>query len=136
MRLLGLDTAYDQYADDGALMEASLSQQRVLLTRDRGLLHRRALLWGARVDHDVPDEQLREVLNRFAPSLHPWSRCPVCNGLLRDVPTSQLQGELPGGTRRSYDTFRRCQSCGRIYWRGAHWNRLVACQRIVEAATG
>jgi uncharacterized protein with PIN domain len=67
MRLLGLDTAYDQYADNGALMEASLSQQRVLLTRDRGLLHRRALLWGAHVDHDVPDEQLREVLDRFAP---------------------------------------------------------------------
>src|SRR3954453_2324088 len=54
MRLLGLDTAYDRHADDEELVQASLAQRRVLLTRDRALLHRRALRWGAHVDHQVP----------------------------------------------------------------------------------
>lgn len=133
MRMLGIDTTYERQADDDALLEVSLSQQRILLTRDRGLLHRRALRWGAHVDHDVPDEQLREVLERFAPPLHPWSRCPRCNDLLADVPKSDVQDQLAPGTRRSYDAFRRCQGCGQVYWRGAHGTRL---QRIIERASG
>ena len=132
LRLLGVDTAYDPQAEDDALLEVSLAQQRVLLTRDRGLLHRRALRWGAHVDHQRPDEQLREVLDRFAPPLRPWTRCPACNGTLLDVPKSEVDAVLPDGTRRSYDSFRRCGRCGRVYWRGAHGDRL---QGIIDAAT-
>jgi uncharacterized protein len=133
MRLLGLDTAYDRQADDDTLLELSLTQRRVLLTRDRGLLHRRALRWGAHVDHQVPDEQLREVLDRFVPPLRPWTRCPSCNGTLLDVAKSQVRAQLLEGTRRSYDRFSRCEACAQVYWRGAHGDRL---QGIVDAATG
>jgi uncharacterized protein len=131
MRLLGVDTAYDRGADDQALLETSLTEQRVLLTRDRGLLHRRALRWGAHVNSQEPDTQLREVLKRFLPPLHPWTRCPACNGRLADAPKSDVLAHLLAGTQRCFDTFRRCQACGQIYWRGAHANRL---QAIVEAA--
>jgi uncharacterized protein with PIN domain len=133
LRLLGLDTAYDRDADDEALLTTSVTEQRVLLTRDRGLLHRRALRWGAHVDHQLPDQQVREVLDRFAPPLRPWTRCPACNGMLADVAKGQVQALLPPGTRRCYETFRRCGACGRIYWYGAHGEHL---QRIVDAATG
>jgi len=132
MRLLGLDTLYDRRADDETLLEASLVEQRILLTRDRGLLHRRALRWGAHINHQVPAEQLREVLDRFNPPLHPWTRCPVCNGILLDVAKSHIQALLPAGTRRCYQTFHRCAACGHLYWHGAHGERL---QRIVDAAT-
>ena len=132
MRLLGLDTAYGTQVDDDALLQRSLTEQRVLLTRDRGLLHRRALRWGAHIDHHVPDEQLREVLERFAPPVHPWSRCLRCNGLLLDVAKSHVQAQLPAGTRRCHEQFRRCQTCGQVYWPGAHRDRL---QAIIDAAT-
>lgn len=131
MRLLGLDTAYDRDADDDALLAVSSSQQRVLLTRDRGLLHRRDLQWGAHVDHQAPDEQLREVVDRFAPPLRPWTRCPACNGLLEAVAKSEVEALLPAGTRRTYDAFHRCPTCGKVYWHGAHGERL---ERIVDAA--
>jgi uncharacterized protein with PIN domain len=132
MRLLGVDVVYDRHSDDDALLETSLTQERVLLTRDRGLLHRRALRWGAHVNAEVPDEQLREVLNRFAPPLQPWTRCPACNGTLVDAPKSEVRAQLRDGTRRCYSTFRRCRECGHVYWRGAHARRL---QAIVDAAT-
>jgi uncharacterized protein with PIN domain len=131
LRLLGLDVVYDRHADDDALLETSLTQQRVLLTRDRGLLHRRALRSGAHVTAEVPDEQLREVLDRFAPPLQPWTRCLTCNGTLADAPKSEVRAQLQDGTRRCYSTFRRCRACGHIYWRGAHAGRL---QAIVDAA--
>jgi uncharacterized protein len=132
MRLLGLDTVYDRHAADDALLETSLTQERVLLTRDRGLLHRRALRWGAHVNAQAPDEQLREVLDRFAPPLRPWTRCPACNGMLVDAAKSEVHAQLPHGTRRCHQTFRRCPECGHVYWRGAHAHRL---QAIVDAAT-
>ncbi len=132
MRLLGLDSAYDREAADDALVATSLAEQRVLLTRDRGLLHRRALRWAAHVNHQVPDEQLREVLDRFDPPVRPWTRCPACNGTLHDVAKGEVEDALPAGTRRCYESFRRCGHCGQVYWQGAHGDRL---QRIVAAAT-
>jgi uncharacterized protein with PIN domain len=132
MRLLGLDTAYNRQADDDVLLETSLTHERVLLTRDRGLLHRRALRWGAHVDSQLPDRQMRDVLDRFTPPLHPWTRCPACNGMLVDASKSEVDTQLLEGTRRCYETFRRCHECGHVYWRGAHADRLRA---IVDAAT-
>ena len=132
MRLLGLDVAYRNDAGDDELVVQAAEEQRVLLTQDRGLLRRRALVAGAYVRGDRPDDQLADVLERFAPALRPWSRCPACNGPLEPVAKEQVEHLLPAGTRRSYTEFSRCAACGQLYWRGAHAGHLEA---IVEAAT-
>jgi len=71
------------------------------------------------------------VLDRFAPPLAPWTRCPACNGLLSPAGKADVEALLQPGTLRSYDEFSRCASCGRVYWRGAHASRLDA---IVDSA--
>jgi uncharacterized protein len=131
MRLLGLDTAYSPAADDPELVERVARQGRVLLTKDRGLLRRHALPAGAYVRGDRPDGQLADVLDRFAPRLAPWTRCPTCNGLLVAAPLEEVRNRLEPGTRRSYTAFSRCPGCGHVYWRGAHARRL---EEIVAAA--
>ncbi|KJY46020.1 hypothetical protein VR46_11485, partial [Streptomyces sp. NRRL S-444] len=74
LRLLGVDAAYEnEDIGDPALATRSAAEQRVLLSRDRGLLRRRELFAGAYVYSDNPDEQLRDVLGRFAPALAPWT---------------------------------------------------------------
>lgn len=133
MRLLGLDVAYRNDAMDDDLVAQAVEEERVLLTKDRGLLRRRALSAAGYVAGDRPDEQLADVLERFAPILDPWSRCPSCNGPLARVAKQEIDHLLREGTRRSYTQFSRCQSCGRLYWRGAHTKRLEA---IVATATG
>jgi uncharacterized protein len=131
MRLLGLDVAYRNDADDDELVVQANSEQRVLLTQDRGILRRRALVAGAYVAGSQPDDQLADVLDRFAPELRPWTRCPNCNGLLETVTKDEVEHLLPEGTRRSYTEFSRCPGCGRPYWRGAHSDRL---DTIIETA--
>jgi uncharacterized protein len=131
LRLLGVDTAYANTAADDELIEQSNAEERVLLTQDRGLLRRKTLHSGGFVRGAGPDDQLRDVLERFAPELTPWTRCVACNGLLQAVPKSDVEDSLQPGTRRSYQEFARCPDCGRVYWRGAHNRRL---QRIVAAA--
>jgi uncharacterized protein len=131
LRLLGVDSAYANDAGDDELVERANAEDRVLLTQDRGLLRRRALRHGGYVRGARPDQQLRDVLERFAPPLDPWTVCTACNGRLRPVPKAEVEAELQPGTRRSYQEFARCADCGRVYWRGAHNRRL---ERIVASA--
>ncbi|GGT28518.1 MULTISPECIES: Mut7-C RNAse domain-containing protein [Streptomyces] len=132
LRLLGVDAAYEnEDIGDPALATRSADERRVLLSRDRGLLRRREIFAGAYVYSDNPDEQLRDVLGRFAPALAPWTRCTACNGTLRDADKESVGDRLQGGTHRSYDVFAQCTSCERVYWRGAHHARL---ERIVTDA--
>lgn len=126
MRLLGLDTAYERHADDVVLFERAVGEGRVLLTRDRGLLRRRDLPAGALVRGDDPDAQLADVLDRFAPELRPWTRCPACNGPLAAVAVTEVADLLEVGTLQTSTEFARCTACGRPYWRGAHAARLEA----------
>ncbi|MFD4570256.1 Mut7-C RNAse domain-containing protein [Streptomyces sp. NPDC058467] len=132
LRLLGVDAAYESTdIGDPALAARSAAERRVMLSRDRGLLRRRELWAGGFVYSTRPEDQLRDVLGRFAPELKPWTRCTACNGLLEDATKEQVADQLEGGTQRSYDVFARCEECGRAYWKGAHHDRLEA---IVERA--
>lgn len=140
MRLVGLDTFYGNDLDDDLLINLANAQRRVLLTRDRGLLKRRKLWLGAYVRGDRPDDQLADVVDRFAPALAPWTRCPACNGLLSPVAKAAVVPVLRPGTRRTYQAFSRCRSCGQVYWHGAHSQRLeqiiASAVRAVSAGTG
>lgn len=129
LRLLGIDTAYDKDADDDGLVEQAGREDRVLLSRDRGLLMRRALRRAAFVRGQYPDDQLSDVLARFDPRLQPWSLCLACGGGLRPVPKAQVAEQLEPGTLRTQQRFARCQTCGHVYWHGAHDARL---QQIVQ----
>lgn len=124
LRVLGVDTTYENDTDDDELVRRSRDGRRVLLTRDRRLLMRRALWAGAHVAGERPDQQLADVLDRFAPPLAPWTRCTACNGELAAVAKEEVVDELEPGTRRRYDRFARCRSCGRVYWHGAHARHL------------
>ncbi|WP_405778192.1 Mut7-C RNAse domain-containing protein [Streptomyces sp. NBC_00859] len=127
LRLLGVDCAYfSEDIGDPALATCSAQEQRVLLSRDRGLLRRRELWAGAYVYSDQPDEQLRDVLGRFAPDLAPWTRCTACNGELAPATKESVRVRIEGGTARSHDVFAQCLACERVYWRGAHHHRLDA----------
>ncbi|MFF7855416.1 Mut7-C RNAse domain-containing protein [Streptomyces sp. NPDC007904] len=132
LRLLGVDTAYESTdIGDPALAARSAAEQRVMLSRDRGLLRRRELWAGAFVYSTRPEEQLPYVLDRFRPELRPWTRCTACNGMLRPASKEEVADQLKGGTHRTYDVFARCAACGRAYWKGAHHDQLEA---IVERA--
>jgi uncharacterized protein len=128
LRVLGFDVWWSSDADDQTLADVSLGQQRILLTRDRGLLKRRAITHGLFVRSDHPEEQTLEVIRRLdlAQRLAPFTRCVRCNGRLVAVTKDEVVDHLEPLTRLYYDDFSRCSECGRIYWRGSHHARLVS----------
>ncbi len=125
LRLAGFDAVYRNDVDDVALAKLGAGG-RVLLTRDRGLLKRRAVTRGYWLRATSPRTQLAEVLRRFdlSEAVQPFCRCLRCNALVRPVSKADVVAELPPRTRQYYDEFFRCPGCGRIYWRGGHFDAL------------
>ncbi|SDY55877.1 hypothetical protein SAMN05660209_03147 [Geodermatophilus africanus] len=123
LRLLGLAAAWSNDAADADLAARAAAEDRVLLTQDRGLLMRRGVR-GALVRGGRPDDQLADVLDRFAPALAPLTRCTACGAGLEPVAKADVADRLPPGTRRTFDDFARCRACGRVYWHGAHARRI------------
>jgi hypothetical protein len=80
LRVLGFDVWWSSDADDATLAHISLDEQRILLTRDRGLLKRRAITHGLFVHSQDPEEQTLEVIRRLdlRQRLSPLSRCLHC----------------------------------------------------------
>jgi uncharacterized protein len=128
LRMLGFDVWWSSDADDQTLADISLGRQRILLTRDRGLLKRRAITHGLFVHADQPEEQTLEVIRRLdlRQRLAPLTRCVRCNGRLATVTKDEVIDRLEPLTRRYYEEFSRCADCERIYWRGSHHARLVS----------
>jgi uncharacterized protein with PIN domain len=138
LRLVGLDAICPAHAADEELAGLSCRQGRVLLTRDRVLLKRRAIARGYFVRETDAQRQLVEVLQRFGPvPTAPFSRCLACNTELRAAPKSAIESSLPEGVREQYSCFHTCDGCGRIYWPGTHWRRLSqVAERALEESTG
>ncbi len=137
LRLLGLDATYDSDKGDDELLVAAIRTGRILLTQDRGLLRRRALPRGALVRGQGADDQLADVLRRFAPLLSPWTRCPACNAPVSSVDARDVAHLVHAGTRETVAEFGRCEGCGKVYWRGAHALALSArIERAREVVRG
>ncbi len=136
LRMLGFDTLYSNDFDDEQLVELSLGEERVLLTKDRGLLKRSLITRGYFVRGIEPRKQILEVLKRFDlfSLAEPFSRCMHCNGQLQHVSKQEVQDQLPPKTRSAYNEFRRCTECDRIYWKGSHYERMQSfIQRLLSS---
>lgn len=127
LRLLGFDTDYSPERDDPELADVSHRERRVLLTRDRGLLMRRIVDRGLYVRNRDPDKQLREIMERlqFRNCIDPFSRCMECNGIIERMETEKALERVPPGVASWCREFFRCRECGKIYWKGSHYEKLL-----------
>ncbi len=122
LRMLGFDTLYDNRLDDREVVDIAVRERRIILTRDRRLLFRKAVTHGYWVRSDDPDTQVDEVLKRMdlGAQVEPLRRCLECNGLIEPVDRAAVWSRLEPLTRRYYESFYRCPDCGKIYWEGSH----------------
>ncbi|VVC74838.1 hypothetical protein AQUSIP_01100 [Aquicella siphonis] len=128
LRLLGFDTRYDTQYDDAAIIELALRENRIILTRDVGLLKNKTVTHGYWVRETRPENQVMEVLRRFdlRPSCQPFTRCLECNGSIVPAELSQEEVNMtvPARVREMQDHYFRCDQCKRVYWQGTHYEKL------------
>lgn len=126
LRLLGFDTLFAGSLSDRVIVDISVEQQRIILTRDRRLLYAKAAVHGYWVRAILPDQQLAEVVRRFdlAARVRPFYRCTLCNGLIDTIEKQRVLHLLQPKTQKYYETFYRCRNCGKVYWQGTHIERI------------
>jgi uncharacterized protein len=127
LRILGFDSVYVP----GNSRESFLfygTEDRILLTRSRRIQDRnpgRELLF---IRFNDPRDQLHQVISDLKldfSNIKPFSRCIRCNVSLHETPKEKIQFSVPDYVYQSRDRFRKCPSCGRIYWPGTHVNSVM-----------
>lgn len=127
LRMLGFDALYRNDYDDPEIVAIARREARTILTRDLGIMKRRAVIHGYHVQSTTPQEQLQEVMARYAlrDQIRPFHRCIVCNGLLQEVKKAAVIDQLEPKTIEYYHEFFQCEACCKVYWRGSHFERMA-----------
>ncbi|MFC1467293.1 Mut7-C RNAse domain-containing protein [Verrucomicrobiota bacterium] len=127
LRLLGFDVLYRNDYEDAEIIRLSLEEHRIILTRDRQMLFNKTITHARWLHSVYAERQAREVLERFDlyGQVRIFHRCTLCNGMVRRVEKSAVIDQLEPLTKRYYDEFCQCADCGRIYWQGTHYEKIL-----------
>ena len=132
LRMMGYDTVYDKRMDDGAIAKAARAESRFIITRDRELSKEPGAYY---LDKDDLDQQLGEVAAKFGLRFsEDRIRCSVCNGDLKDLSKTEAAGSVPEGALQANDKFWKCSQCGKVFWKGTHWNGIMERLRKLNLA--
>lgn len=132
LRLLGFDTFYTtKEIDDDELLTVASTEKRILLTRDKELVYRarRKLIPVVYIDDKDLNEQLKRVLQDTQIKVDDQlvlTRCSVCNGLLQQIEKNKIENMVPNHVYSVQQQFWQCMNCRRIYWKGTHYQKILA----------
>jgi len=129
LRILGYDVVYHRKMEDWKILRLADEENRIIITRDRGL-HRRAMNKGLKsilLETDDMAERLAIIAFRAGIRLYidlDRTRCPICNTPLIRVDKEKVKDIVPPRVYRLHDDFWLCPKCHKAYWVGSHWNKI------------
>lgn len=127
LRILGYDVLYDPQMDDQEIVRRALAENRVILTRDNGIIQRKVVNRYVLITSDDVAQQVHQVLRTFHLNLQEaplLSRCAECNSLLVPIAREEVRSRVPPKVFEFYKEFASCPACNRIYWHGSHIDRV------------
>lgn len=127
LRIFGFDTLYFQSIDDDDIIDIAKKEERYLLTSDKILYQRMKHHNALYITHAGFEKQLKEIFHHYKlfDKCDPMSRCIRCNGVLKKIEKQEVIEELKAKTKKYFDTFYRCEECGKIYWHGDHYKNML-----------
>lgn len=138
LRTFGFDSLYENCYEDKQIVSIAREQNRIILTRDIGLLKRKDVTHGYWVRSLSPKIQLREIFLRF--DLHgriaPFTRCKSCNNPLNIVEKKIILHRLKPKTAKYYNEFFICPFCDKVYWKGSHYQKIAGRINAGKVDTG
>lgn len=128
LRAASYDTALAaDAAPDRDIIRQTAEEGRWLLTMDRKIQDHKAARGRLVVlAHAELDAQARELQDHFVMDWagHAFFRCILDNTLLEVLKEVDI-GRVPDDVRLSGQPLMRCPSCGRVYWHGSHYRRMM-----------
>ena len=129
LRMLGYDTMFVHDIDDGVLVDIGLKEERVLLTRDTQIMLRRPVTSGKvkamLTSEDNPREQMRQLITEMKLDRErEFTLCLECNVVLAPRSKDEVENLVPPYVYKTQTQYHQCPVCGRVYWRGTHWEHM------------
>lgn len=134
LRRFNFDTLYSNSYSDSEIVEIAEKENRIILTRDLGLLMRKKVKWGCFIKYDDPQKQLKQVFKRYDLAKYykrKESRCVDCNTILIDIDKEKIMDRLEEKTKRYFDEFKICPDCSKVYWRGSHYHQTENILEVI-----
>lgn len=123
LRFLGFDVLYPKELDDAELVEMASREERILLTRDKSLGGKQNVFI---IKSVFLDKQLEQVVNELdLEIINPLSRCAVCNARIIEEEKDNIKALVPERVYDGHNEFWKCLGCGKIYWHGSHWKKII-----------
>lgn len=127
LRMMGFDTYYDLSIDDKEIVEIAEKQNRIILTRDIGMLKRKIATHGYFIRNTDISEQAVEVINRFdlQDKITPFSICLECNSKIEKTEKPKVEKLVPERVYKQFEDFYECKTCNKIFWKGSHYDKMI-----------
>ncbi len=126
LRVIGYDVIYGQHLSGYGLIRAARAENRLILTRDRGLQKKQPpdFLF---IESNHYREQLRQVIRAcgLRPLDRAFTRCLECNIVLEPRPKAAVEDNVPTYVFATQQNFSWCPKCRRIYWPATHHQRML-----------
>ncbi|HEX38313.1 MAG TPA: hypothetical protein ENG70_05630 [Candidatus Cloacimonetes bacterium] len=131
LRILGYDTYYRKHIKPINLVSIAQSQDRAIITKNRWFLKSKFPIRIIFLNSNSLKDMLREV-HAIIPleTDKIFTRCIVCNEKTIPVQKEEIKDFVPIYVYEHHDEFSRCNGCGKIYWKGTHFERV---QNFIEA---
>jgi uncharacterized protein len=125
LRILGFDAVFFSRIEDGDLMRLAEKENRVLLTKDTGLLEQ-ADIPSLYIESENWEDQVVQVLRRFRlkDQVRPYTRCVECGVPLKGLPRKRAKNLVTPFVFKNAESFSLCPQCGRIFWPGTHHRHM------------
>ena len=129
--MLGYDSVFFSGEDDSQMVRQALSESRILLTRDTGIMKRRVVSSGrlkaVLFKSEEPEQQMQQLVSAIdvKAQSHPFTICLECNQPLVDRTPAEVKDKVPPYVYKTQTQYMECPSCRRIYWRGTHWKAML-----------
>jgi uncharacterized protein with PIN domain len=134
LRVIGQDVIYGQHLSGYGLIRAARAENRLILTRDRGLKKKQPpdFLF---IESDHYREQLRQVIQAcgLGPLNEPFTRCLECNLVLQPRSKSSVEKIVPPYVFATQENFSCCPKCRRVYWPATHHQKMLEELRSLES---
>ena len=135
LRLLGFDCKYFATIGDDQLLSIAKNENRVIITKDRGISNVCKKQNISTIDLSGTDEtsQIVEIckkinLGRCEIDMKDI-RCTVCNGMIKPIGKDEIVDKIPAKVAQNMQQFWICDSCDHVYWEGTHIRNL---QRFID----
>jgi len=126
LRVLGEDVLYGPHLSGYGLIRVARRENRLILTRDRGLKKKQPPEF-ILIESDHYEDQLRQIMGtcQIGSLDRLFTRCLECNTVLQPVAKESVKERVPPYVYSSQEKFSRCSNCRRIFWPATHQERMM-----------